>query len=257
MSDLTPIPSVLATNGLLESQVTELLRANGLDEVVSRSRQLAVLQEITRHRAAVDEGDEASRWRLAQALERLALTVRQADGRRRLFDEAFVCRRALDIGRLSVADRLAHLLCLGADALAADRRAELIMLLRNITWESLEVPETMDWSEELLLRVARAFLIMARRSGGWDDVRAAGEEIARLRELQANREAPMLADAGAEQLSSLVALYNLVPPDARPSLRSFLFQAWREGLYDPRGRGGFGYKQALKAVLGVGARAHA
>src|SRR5436190_4567222 len=55
----------------------------------------------------------------------------------------------------------------------------------------------------------------------------------------------------------LVALYNLVPPDARPSLRSFLFQAWREGLYDPRGRGGSGYKQALKAVLGVGRRAHA
>jgi glycosyltransferase involved in cell wall biosynthesis len=55
----------------------------------------------------------------------------------------------------------------------------------------------------------------------------------------------------------LVALYNLVPPDARPSLRSFLFQAWREGLYDPRGRGRLGYKQALKAVLGVGARAHA
>jgi glycosyltransferase involved in cell wall biosynthesis len=55
----------------------------------------------------------------------------------------------------------------------------------------------------------------------------------------------------------LVALYNLVPREARPSLRSFLFQAWREGLYDPRGRGRSGYKQALKAVLGVGARAHA
>src|SRR5205823_4313756 len=32
----------------------------------------------------------------------------------------------------------------------------------------------------------------------------------------------------------LVALYNLVAADRRPSLRSFLFQAWREGLYDPR-----------------------
>src|SRR5438445_5353525 len=183
MSDRAPTPPLPPTDGLMESQVSELLRANGLDEVISRSRQLAVLQEITRHRSAVDEGDEASRWRLAQTLERFALTIRQVDGRRHLFDEAFVCRRALDIGQLAVADRLAHLLCLGADALAADRRAELVMLLRNIAWESLEVPENVDWSEELLLRVARAFLIMARRSKGWDDVKAAGEEVARLREL--------------------------------------------------------------------------
>jgi glycosyltransferase involved in cell wall biosynthesis len=55
----------------------------------------------------------------------------------------------------------------------------------------------------------------------------------------------------------LVALYHLVPADARPSLRSFLFHAWREGLYDPRSRGRSGYTQALKAVFGVGARAHA
>jgi glycosyltransferase involved in cell wall biosynthesis len=55
----------------------------------------------------------------------------------------------------------------------------------------------------------------------------------------------------------LIALYHLVPARARPSLRSFLFQAWREGLYDPRWRGRSGYKQALKAVLGVGARTHA
>jgi glycosyltransferase involved in cell wall biosynthesis len=55
----------------------------------------------------------------------------------------------------------------------------------------------------------------------------------------------------------LVALYRLVPSDARPSLRSFLFQAWREGLYDPRGRGKAGYKQALKVALGVSGRAHA
>src|SRR5205823_12671958 len=55
----------------------------------------------------------------------------------------------------------------------------------------------------------------------------------------------------------LVALYHLVPAGARPSLRSFLYHAWREGLYDPRRGGRSGYKQALKAVLGVGARAHA
>jgi hypothetical protein len=54
-----------------------------------------------------------------------------------------------------------------------------------------------------------------------------------------------------------VALYSLVPAGRRPPLRTFLFRAWREGLYDPRWRGRSGYKQALKAVFGVGARAHA
>jgi DEAD/DEAH box helicase len=209
MSDVTPTSPDPLAEGLMEAQVAELLRANGLDEVVSRSRQVAVLQEITRHHAAEEEGDEGARSRLAQALERFALTVRQADGRRRLFDEAFVCRRALEMDDMSLPDRLAHLLCLAADALAADRRAELVMLLRNISPETLEIPADVEWSEELLLHVARAFTIMARRSSGWDDVRAAGEEIARLRELQAHRESATLADAGPPQLSSLVALYNL------------------------------------------------
>src|SRR5437867_3656639 len=152
MSDVTPTPPL---EGLMGAQVAELLRANGLDEVVSRSRQVSVLQEITRHRAAVEEGDEGARWRLAQALERMALTVR--DGRRQLFDEAFICRRALDITDLRLRARLGHLLCLTADGLVADRRAELIMLLRSLPPDTLDVPSDIEWSEELLVRAARAF----------------------------------------------------------------------------------------------------
>ena len=204
MSDVRPTQP---PEGLLEMQVAELLGANELDEVVSRSRELSVLHEITRHRAAVEEGEEGARWRLAQALERLALTVR--DGRRQLFDEAFICRRALDINDLPSRERLGHLLCLTADGLAADRRAELVMLLRSLPPATLEVPADITWTEELLVRVARAFTIMARRSSGWDDITAAREEIVRLRELQANRESTTLATAGPEELSSLVALYNL------------------------------------------------
>jgi hypothetical protein len=210
MSDATDLPtSQPPEQGLLEEQVVELLRANGLDQVVARSRQLAVLEEITRQRALADEGDQRAGWRLAQALERLALTVREPDGRRRLFDEAFLCRRALDSDELSGAERLTHLVCLVADGLVAERRAELVMLLRHLPAEALELPETVEWPEELLLRVARAFTIMARRSGGWDDVRAAAAEIERLRELQTDREALLLPDAAPALLSSLVALYNL------------------------------------------------
>src|SRR6266508_235957 len=155
MSDRPPVPT--PEQGLLEEQVAELLRANGLDDVVARSRQVAVLTEITRQRVAADEGDEDARWRLAQALERLAQTVRDADGRRRLFDEAFVCRRAIDADELGLMERLTHLLCLTADGLAADRRAELIMLLRGVAPETLDVPPDVEWTEEFLLRVARAF----------------------------------------------------------------------------------------------------
>jgi helicase len=203
---MTDIPSAESlTQGLVE----DLLREQGLGDIVSRSRQLSVLREITRQREAVTSGDEGARWQLAQALERFALTVRDPDEKRRLFDEAFICRRALDTDDLPLADRLGHLLCLSADGLAADRRAELVMLLRAVPAESLDIPADIDWSSELLLRIARAFTIMARRSQGWDDVTAAAQEIARLRELQASREPEVLADAGPHQLSSLVALYNL------------------------------------------------
>lgn len=203
MTDLPP------TEGLTKEVVEELLRAQGLDDVVSRSRQLSILAEIARQSDASAAGDEGARWGLAQALERFALTMRTADDRRRLFDQAFLCRRALNISELPLADRLSHLLCLAADGLAADRRAELVMLLRAVPPQMLAIPEDVDWHSELLLRVARAFTIMARRSAGWGDVTAAAEEIARLRELQSAREPEGLADAGAHQLSSLVALYNL------------------------------------------------
>lgn len=47
----------------------------------------------------------------------------------------------------------------------------------------------------------------------------------------------------------LFTLYRLVPPDARPRLRPFVFRAWREGLYDPRWSSGFGKKRLIKLLL--------
>ena len=170
---------------------------------------VSVLEEITRQRSAVGAGDEGARQRLAEALERLALTLQDGLDRRRLFDEAFVCRRAVDIDDFAGTERIGHLLCLTADALVSDRRAELVMLLRALPDGSIDLPDELPWAEELLLRVARAFIVMARRSGGWDDVQAAAAEIARLRGLQSGRESAVLADAGRADLSSLVALYNL------------------------------------------------
>lgn len=206
MSDASATPSPEA---LTRSVVAELLAASGLADVVSRSRQLSILKEITRQQGSIDQGDETSRRQLAEALERFALTVRGAQDRRRLFDEAFVCRRALDPAAMSMEERFRHLVCLTSDGLAADRRAELIMLLRGLPNDALQVPTDAGWTTEVLLRVARAFTIMARRSRGWDDVTAAGEEIARLREMQSAKEPAVLDGASTPQLSSLVSLYNL------------------------------------------------
>ena len=47
----------------------------------------------------------------------------------------------------------------------------------------------------------------------------------------------------------LIELYRLTPPAQRAPVRQFLFQAWREGLYDPRARGRFGLRQIGLALL--------
>jgi glycosyltransferase involved in cell wall biosynthesis len=47
----------------------------------------------------------------------------------------------------------------------------------------------------------------------------------------------------------LIEFYKLLTDDQRPSLGTFLFRAWREGLYDPRAQRGHGRKQILHAIL--------
>lgn len=47
----------------------------------------------------------------------------------------------------------------------------------------------------------------------------------------------------------LFELYRLTPPDQRPPVWRFLFDAWRKGLYDPRARGRFGLRQIQRALL--------
>ena len=47
----------------------------------------------------------------------------------------------------------------------------------------------------------------------------------------------------------LFELYRLTPPDQRPVVWTFLFHAWRKGVYDPRARGRFGLRQIQRALL--------
>jgi helicase len=156
---------------------------------------------------------EADPLRLALAIERLSIHA-QGDQmlRRRLFDEAFVCRRAVGVENLESRDAILHYFFLAVDALVAERHAELVMLLREIDPDTdLALPTDPDWPDELLLHVARAFVLLCRKAGGWDDVHRAAQEIQRLRELQAERETPVMdkEQPSAPLLASLIARYNV------------------------------------------------
>ena len=47
----------------------------------------------------------------------------------------------------------------------------------------------------------------------------------------------------------LFTLYHLVPPEARPALRRFVFRAWRHGVYDPRWSRGYSRKRLIALML--------
>lgn len=194
---------------LLAEQVRSLLAAQGLEDVVSAARRVSIVEEVTRARQPRTTGETRTTWRLAQALERLALEMRDPEARRRLFDEAYLCRRALPEQPIERGQALVHLVCLVADGLCAERRAELVMQLRERPPEALEIPDDLGWEQELLLRVARSFALMARRSDGWADIRLAADEVTRLRELQNDRERRALEEVDATGLGQLVSLYNL------------------------------------------------
>jgi hypothetical protein len=191
--------------------VRALLDARGLIEVVGASRRATLIADLMR---AADELEEAQDdvlrvGRLAQALERFALALPEGEDRERLFDEAFICRRAISVPDLPSEERLVHLMCLAADGLEADRRPDLIMALRSMPALVFEIPGDAPWPRELLWRVARAFVLVSRRDHGWDDLTEAADEIAGLRALQAAREDQWAETADLGGIAQLVVLYNL------------------------------------------------
>jgi glycosyltransferase involved in cell wall biosynthesis len=49
--------------------------------------------------------------------------------------------------------------------------------------------------------------------------------------------------------SWLFTLYRVMAPEARPPLRSFVFRAWRERVYDPRWSSGYGRRRLVKSIV--------
>jgi helicase len=200
-------------------EIRGLLAELDLDTAIDDSR-LAYFQQALEQLGSFDPvalqlppAEETSAGELATALERLAIEADgPADERQRLFDEAFLCRRSTGIERLPQRDRILHYFYLCADAVMAERTAELRMLLRVFEPATeLALPPDTSWLDEVLLRTARAFILLCRKGDGWSDVRAAGEEVRALRAMQRLREPPFLSEA-VDKLAAaapLIARYNL------------------------------------------------
>jgi helicase len=191
-------------------EVQALLDELGVDETIEGSREnyfkrvLGELQDAN-FRDLPSEINEG--LPTAIVIERLALdTTDDLRDSKETFDAAFLCRRSADTESMSGTDLILHFFFLSVDAVLADRRAELMMLLRkDLTDEDLEIPREVDWVLELLLRVCRAFILLCRKEKGWADVRAAATEIQQLRQLQElNR-----ARIDAAGVGSVIAEFNL------------------------------------------------
>jgi helicase len=183
-----------------------------LTEVVDEAQREALAAALA---GVQDDANGAVEQRqlLALALERLGLSSRgDPEKRRALFRYAFLCRRATWSSEVDTRRRFIDLVYLAVDGLVAERSAELAMLLGEDVGDALiALPSEVEWPDEVLLRVVRAFLLVCRRSHGWTDIRAAAAEIDQLRALQEERER-LLVTAEApdrKRLVTLLAHYNL------------------------------------------------
>jgi hypothetical protein len=199
-----------ADNRIGVEQIGNLLTELGVDELVEASHLAFLVDALVTDRVADDAG--ALLDALSIALERLAMQSQGEElARRKLFDAAFICRRGAPVDGLDRRGSILHHFCLCVDGLIGERWAELGILLRERDPdEYLTLPDDPDWRDEILLRVCRAFVLLCRKADGWDDVRAAAEEVHRLRELQLERE--QLADGELRDRSEaarLILRYNL------------------------------------------------
>ena len=204
---MSPAPD----NRIAVEDVRALLAELDVDELVEASHVTFLVDALVADRIAdADEG--ALLDAVSIALERLAM---QSQGdelpRRKLFDAAFICRRGAHVTTLDRRGSILHHFCLCVDGLIGDRWAELGMLLRERDPEDyLALPDDLGWADEILLRVCRAFVMLCRKGGGWEDVRAAAAEVHRLRELQRDREQlPDGEQRDRAEAARLILRYNL------------------------------------------------
>jgi hypothetical protein len=197
---------------LTVDHIRELLSELGVEELIEGSHLTFLVDALITDRVPASS-EEGLLGGISLTLERLAMQSQGDEApRRQLFDAAFICRRAVPIAELDPRGSIVHHFCLCVDGLIGERLAELGMLLRERDAnEYLALPDELNWGDELLLRVCRAFVLLCRKGGGWDDVRSAAVEVHRLRELQRDREQlPDGADPrDRSEAARLILRYNL------------------------------------------------
>ncbi|MEV0626586.1 DEAD/DEAH box helicase [Nonomuraea wenchangensis] len=197
-------------------QIRELINDLQLNDVIEASRTTyfaEAMQDLLEQRSIFDLHNE-DQSSLATAIERLALDVDGSeDDGATLFDKAFLCRRTTDLSDANTHGKVFHYFYLSIDALLAGRRAELRMLLQesqsSYNFDTSNLPR--DWPHELLLRIARSFILLCRKEGGWADVHAAVSEIEALRHLQRGHQEAMRRRAQEDRTAAgqLISLFNL------------------------------------------------
>jgi helicase len=165
------------------SELWEVLAADDvIREAVGSSTSDYLMGALLGVNNSADRTDESD---LAVILEAVALEVGGVE-RQSAFSQAFALRRAtFDRTRSSELDDLAALAHLACDGFLAGRIADTIMILRaaEVPLPAAASSSADELAYALIVKSLRAFLLLGRRSGGWEDVKAASAEIRELKAL--------------------------------------------------------------------------
>lgn len=160
---------------------TQLLVEQGVESQVLEVRDAYLLNKVTQSSSSTPKGNDGHEL-VASAVESLALNTSDPTEKTSLFDKAFMLRR--ESRPTSGMEGIKAAACLGADGVLAGRSAEVLMLLREYEIPSISELLVADapFEDRLFIRTVRAFILLVRRAGGWEDLRAAAHEIELLRE---------------------------------------------------------------------------
>jgi hypothetical protein len=200
---------------MLADEVRAMAASLGIDDVLNRTRS-AYFAEVMRSVQVSPDFPPAPTpipADVATVLERLALDAEDTgEARRNLFYEAFIARRGAQYEDTEK-ERLLHFLKISANGILSDRQGELALLLREEAG-GLDLSNSAHaWPDLIMLRIARALVLLCRKAGGWADITEAGKEVHALRSLQAEHERSYVFNtdgvAPSAAVAGLIARYNL------------------------------------------------
>jgi hypothetical protein len=181
---------------MIDFDYLDLLRSTGAEAASRESRTQYLLSRIGNSdtRALAEPSSEFDLDALASTLETIAESAGDSDEAAAVYEQAFVCRR-LEIPE-EPSERLRYLVFLASDGMLARRRPEVMLALRESGIPEAEqiVDDRTKLDERLEIDVLRAFLLLARRGEGWEDLDESRQSIQRLREHQQQQQEGYLQD---------------------------------------------------------------